>query len=65
MPTIKNFVFLVTYAFLIKIALNQFEIKRKAPQNQWKRVEGKQQTKYDPNMLNRAFIQGKLCNTNY
>ena len=65
MPTIQNCCFLVTYVFLIKTALNQCEIKSKAPQNQRKRVEEKQQTKYDPNVLNRALIQGKICNTNY
>ena len=35
--------------------MNQFEIKSKAAQDQWKRVEGNEQTKYDPNMLNKSF----------
>ena len=45
--------------FFNKIATNQFEIKSKTAQNQWKIAEEKKHTKNDPNMLNRVLFKGK------
>ena len=55
----------MTCVFSIKIPSNQFEIKSKTAQHQWKTVEGKEQTKNDPNMLNRVLTQEKICNADY